>query len=130
MRNNKTDILFLDIVLDVGSGFDILEDIDYEDIRVVMCSAHYEFALKAIRYQVTDYLLKPLEIQDLISILEKIQKKINKHKERQVYDSSHFSSFNGSLAAINQRIAIAEKSSIDFVSVDVILCGETSKGTQ
>ena len=82
MRNNKTDILFLDIVLDVGSGFDILEDIDYEDIRVVMCSAHDEFALKAIRYQVTDYLLKPLEIQDLISTVEKIQKKIKKHKER------------------------------------------------
>ena len=82
MRNNKPDILFLDIVLDVGSGFDILEDIDYEDIRVVMCSAHDEFALKAIRYQVTDYLLKPLEIQDLISTVEKIQKKIKKHKER------------------------------------------------
>lgn len=50
LRNNKPDILFLDIVLGVGSGFDILEDIDYEDIRVVMCSAHDEFALKAIRY--------------------------------------------------------------------------------
>ena len=54
-----------------------------------MCSAHDEFALKAIRYQVTDYLLKPLEIQDLISTVEKIQKRIKKHKERQVYNSSH-----------------------------------------
>jgi DNA-binding response OmpR family regulator len=32
LRNNKPDILFLDIVLDVGSGFDILEEIDSEDI--------------------------------------------------------------------------------------------------
>jgi two-component system LytT family response regulator len=48
LRNNKPDILFLDIVLDSGSGFDILEEIDHEDIRVVMCSAHDEFALKAI----------------------------------------------------------------------------------
>ncbi len=81
MRNNKPDILFLDIVLGVGSGFDILENIDYIDIRVVMCSAHDEFAHKAIRYQVTDYLLKPQEIQDLISIVKKIQEKIKKHKE-------------------------------------------------
>ena len=83
MRNNKPDILFLNIVLDAGSGFDILDAIDYDEIHVVMCSAHDEFALKAIRYQVTDYLLKPLEIQDLISTVEKIQKRIKKHKERQ-----------------------------------------------
>ena len=48
LRNNKPDILFLDIVLDSGSGFDILEEIDHEDIRVVMCSTHDVFALKAI----------------------------------------------------------------------------------
>ena len=129
LRNNKPDILFLDIVLDVGSGFDILEAIDYENIRVVMCSAHDEFALKAIRYQVTDYLLKPLEIQDLISTVEKIQKKIKKQKAKQVFDSSHYSPFNGSLATLNQRIAISEKSSVDFVSIDDILCVETHKGT-
>jgi two-component system LytT family response regulator len=97
LRNNKPDILFLDIVLDSGSGFDILEEIDHEDIRVVMCSAHDEFALKAIRYQVTDYLLKPLEIQDLISTVEKIEKRIAKYKKRQVYDSSHFTSFNNAM---------------------------------
>jgi DNA-binding LytR/AlgR family response regulator len=46
-----------------------------------MCSAHDEFALKAIRYQVTDYLLKPLEIQDLISTVEKIENRIAKYKK-------------------------------------------------
>ena len=129
MRNNKPDILFLNIVLDAGSGFDILDAIDYDEIHVVMCSAHDEFALKAIRYQVTDYLLKPLEIQDLISTVEKIQKRIKKHKERQVYNSSHYRSLNGSLAATNHSIAISEKSSVDFVSVDEIMCVETHKGT-
>ena len=63
LRNNKPDILFLNIVLDAGSGFDILDAIDYDEIHVVMCSAHDEFALKAIRYQVTDYLLKPLKFK-------------------------------------------------------------------
>ena len=46
-----------------------------------------------------------------------------------MYDSSHFSSLNGSLAAIDQRIAISEKSSVGFVSIDEILCVETHKGT-
>ena len=94
LRNSKPDILFLDIILDSGSGFDILDQIDYDDIRVVMCSAHDEFALKAIRYQVTDYLLKPLEIQDLITTVKKVEKQLKKNKQRQVYDSDNFSSFN------------------------------------
>jgi DNA-binding LytR/AlgR family response regulator len=94
-----------------------------------MCSAHDEFALKSIRYQVTDYLLKPLEIQDLISTVEKIENRIAKYKKRQVYDSSNFTYFNNAIPAINQRIAISEKSSVDFVSIDEILCVETHKGT-
>lgn len=129
LRNSKPDILFLDIILDSGSGFDILDQIDYDDIRVVMCSAHDEFALKAIRYQVTDYLLKPLEIQDLITTVKKVEKQLKKNKQRQVYDSDNFSSFNNAFPAINRRIAISEKSSVDFVSVDEILCVETHKGT-
>jgi len=129
LRNNKPDILFLDIILDSGSGFDILDQIDYDDIRVVMCSAHDEFALKAIRYQVTDYLLKPLEIQDLITTVEKVEKQLKKNKQRQVYDSDNFNSFNNAFPAINRRIAISEKSSVDFVSIDEILCVETHKGT-
>tara|TARA_B100001093_G_scaffold440160_1_gene440526 strand:- start:147 stop:302 length:156 start_codon:yes stop_codon:yes gene_type:complete len=48
LRNNKPDILFLDIILDAGSGFDILEAIDYENINIVMCSAHDEFTLKQL----------------------------------------------------------------------------------
>jgi two-component system LytT family response regulator len=129
LRNNKPDILFLDIILDSGSGFDILDNIDYENIRVVMCSAHDEFALKAIRYQVTDYLLKPLEIQDLIFTVEKIEKAITKYKEKQVFDSSHFNAINSALPTINHRIAISERSSVDFVSIDEILCVETHKVT-
>lgn len=107
MRNTKPYILFLDIILDSGSGFDILDQIDYDDIRVVMCSAHDEFALKAIRYQVTDYLLKPLEIQDLITTVKKVEKQLKKNKQRQVYDSDNFSSFNNAFPAINRRIAIS-----------------------
>ncbi|MBT5787823.1 MAG: LytTR family transcriptional regulator, partial [Flavobacteriaceae bacterium] len=46
-----------------------------------------------------------------------------------MYDSSHFTSFNNAMPNINQRIAISEKSSVDFVSIDEILCVETHKGT-
>lgn len=124
----KPDILFLDIVLDEGSGFDILDEINYENINVVMCTAHDEFALRAIRYQVVDYLLKPLEIQDLIATVNKIEKKLASGTDKQVFDASIFSKEEDFKAACNKRFPIADRYSIDFVPVDEILCIETQKG--
>ena len=45
------NILFLDVVLDKGSGFDVLDEVGYENMQVVMCTAHDEFA--ATRYSVS-----------------------------------------------------------------------------
>ena len=57
-----------------------------------------------------------------------MQKRVKKHKDTQVYDSSHYRPFNCSLAAVNQHFTISEKYSVDFVSIDEILCVETQKG--
>ena len=49
--SNKPDILFLDVVLDKGSGFDVLDEVGYENMQVIMCTAHDEFA--ATRYSLS-----------------------------------------------------------------------------
>ena len=77
---SELDIIFLDMILDEGTGFDILDNIDYSDIHIVICTAHDEFALKAIQYEVVDYLMKPIEIQDLQNTLIKSEKKTGKMK--------------------------------------------------
>jgi two-component system LytT family response regulator len=81
-ENNRSavDILFLDLILDEGTGFDLLDQIDFAHLHIVICTAHDEFALKAIQYEVVDYLLKPIEIQDLQNTIEKIKANINKRK--------------------------------------------------
>ena len=81
-KNNRSavDILFLDLILDEGTGFDLLDQIDFAHLHIVICTAHDEFALKAIQYEVVDYLLKPIEIQDLQNTIEKIKANINKRK--------------------------------------------------
>ena len=75
----------MDVVLDKGSGFDILDEVGYENMQMVMCIAHDEFALRAIRYQVVDYLLKPIEIQDLIVTVNKIEAKSKSRNGKQVF---------------------------------------------
>lgn len=73
------------MILDEGTGFDILDNIDYSDIHIVICTAHDEFALKAIQYEVVDYLMKPIEIQDLQNTIDKIIEK-DKKNEKPTYD--------------------------------------------
>jgi len=126
--SKKPDILFLDIVLNEGSGFDILDEVGHDGMQVVMCTAHDEFALRAIRYQVVDYLLKPLEIQDLIATVNKIETKLQSANGKQVFDADLLPQFNAVKGGPSQRFTFSDKFSIDFVSVDDIICVETHKG--
>lgn len=128
LTSNKPDILFLDIVLDEGSGFDVLDEVGHEDMQVVMCTAHDEFALRAIRYQVVDYLLKPLEIQDLISTVDKIEKKLSSNIDKKVYDASLLAPLDKLKLHGNQRFAFSDRNAIDFISIEDVLCIETQKG--
>ena len=63
------------MILDQGTGFDLLDQIDYTHLHIIICTAHDEFALKAIQNEVVDYLLKPIEIQDLQQTIVKIKNK-------------------------------------------------------
>jgi two-component system LytT family response regulator len=106
-----------------------LDEINYDEIQVVMCTAHDEFALRAIRYQVVDYLLKPLEIQDLISTADNIEKKLTSTDGKQVFNAEMVSQFHSSNGKVPKRFTTwTDRASIDIVSVDDIVCVETHKG--
>ncbi len=75
----KPDLVFLDIRMPVKSGFVLVEhygeDIPFE---VIFTTAYDEYALKAFQIHATGYLLKPIEIDELVNAVEKVRKKINK----------------------------------------------------
>jgi two-component system LytT family response regulator len=59
------DVIFLDINMPVLDGFDFLESIDSSKFMVVIVTAHDEYAIRAIKAKVIDYLLKPINIKEL-----------------------------------------------------------------
>jgi two-component system LytT family response regulator len=61
----KPELLFLDVRLPHGSGFSILKQIDTSRLSVIFTTAHAEYALQAIKYAALDYLLKPIDPEDL-----------------------------------------------------------------
>lgn len=81
---HKPDALFLDIKLAGESGFDILESIrDNEEINpeIIFITAHDEFAIKAIKFSALDYLLKPIDPEELVKSIRKVEegKGVPKH---------------------------------------------------
>ncbi|MBK6931989.1 MAG: response regulator [Saprospirales bacterium] len=60
-------VVFLDVGLRQGSGFDILDAYPHPDFKVVFITAYDHFAVKAFKYRALHYLLKPIDPQDLIA---------------------------------------------------------------
>jgi len=70
------DAVFLDIQLAGESGFDILEEIrDNDEIHpeIIFVTAHNEFAIKAIKFSALDYLLKPIDPEELVKAVRKVE---------------------------------------------------------
>ena len=76
VNNTKPDLIFLDIMLAQGTGFDLLGLIKDKEIQVIFITAYNNFALQAIKYSAIDYLLKPLQIEELEIAVEKAEKRL------------------------------------------------------
>lgn len=79
IEQHQPDLLFLDIMAPQDSGFDLLKRVAKMDMEVVFVTSSDAYALQAIKYQVFDYLLKPIDIDELKNTIAKI--KIQWHKK-------------------------------------------------
>jgi two-component system, LytTR family, response regulator len=70
IHTTKPDLLLLDIGLPDGTGFDILEQVPAQ-MKVIFMTAYHEFAIRAFRYGAIDYLLKPLDENELTEALNR-----------------------------------------------------------
>ena len=70
----KPDIIFLDIQLNEGLSFDILDKVRYKESKVVFVTGYDGYAIKAFQYNAIDYLLKPLDIEEIVRVANKIRK--------------------------------------------------------
>lgn len=68
----QPDLVFLDIEMPRGGGFDLLERFPVRKFDVVFITAHQKYKIKAENYNVFEYLLKPIDIDELIKIINKV----------------------------------------------------------
>ena len=82
LQKNKPDILFLDIMLGDGTGFDILEIFPELKSKIIFVTASDAFAIKAFKFAAIDYILKPYSDEDLSISIEKAQSQIQPDKQQ------------------------------------------------
>ena len=78
IRNERPDLLLLDIQLREETGFDVLNQIGAPYIPTIFITAYNEFALKAFQFSALNYLLKPVDKSELLDSVKKQQQKIEK----------------------------------------------------
>jgi two-component system LytT family response regulator len=79
IKKTQFDILFLDIEMPDGTGFDLLDALDEINFDIIFITAFNQYAIKAFRYAALDYLMKPINPIELRESIEKV--KNNKNKE-------------------------------------------------
>lgn len=70
----KPDLIFLDVQLGRENGFDLLESIQPHFFQVIFVTAFAEFAVRAFRFSVVDYLLKPIVKEELVEAVKRAQR--------------------------------------------------------
>ena len=71
----KPEMVFLDIQLRNENGFDLFKKIDRVDFDIIFVTAYDKYAVKAFKFSALDYILKPIDIEELKSAIKKVEKK-------------------------------------------------------
>ncbi len=79
----KPDIVLLDVEMDDGTGFDLLQQIPQPGFQLIFTTAHNEYAIQAFRYSAIDYLLKPVDPAELRQALERAMIQISQQTMQQ-----------------------------------------------
>lgn len=72
----QPEVVFLDIEMPVMNGFEMLEKVLYNNFSIIFITAYNQYALKAFRFNALDFLVKPIDINELIEAVAKTEKRM------------------------------------------------------
>ena len=117
----KPELVFLDISMPDGSGFDLLERVAGNKFELIFATASDQHAIRAIKYSACDYLLKPIDIDELKLAVEKVVKKKNAipNMENLQFLTQHLKRADENF----QKITLPTGNAYEIVNVkDIIRC--------
>jgi two-component system LytT family response regulator len=122
IEDHKPDIVFLDIQMQNETGFDLLSKIEHVTFEVIFVTAYSDYAIKAIKFSAIDYLLKPIDVEELRTAVKKVEEKRtgNVSSRLRVLHDNLRGQKNG------HKIALPATDGLVFIAVNQILYCEAS----
>ncbi len=124
IKATMPDVVFLDIKMSDGSGFDLIDKIKREGpvtFQIIFTTAYNEFAIQAFKFSAIDYLLKPVDPDDLVQAVKKIRK--SEPKDHLSENLNLLLENIKGMQAVGKRIALNSIDKVQLVNVaDIIQC--------
>jgi two-component system, LytTR family, response regulator len=126
IRKHNPDLILLDIRMPDGTGFDLLRQLPGLESKVIFITAYEEYAIKAFKFSALDYVLKPIDPDELKSAIEKADASIEKEN---ISDriSTFFQHYDNETPSQKKQIALRNAESIYRVAIDDIVSYEADK---
>jgi two-component system LytT family response regulator len=129
IRKINPNLVFLDVQMPQMSGFDLLQQLSPINFEVIFVSAHDQYAIKAIRFSALDYLLKPVDVEDLMHAVNRV-----KERQSRTMNTYQFQSVLNNIQLKSGRVeklAVPTLQGIDFFNTqDILYCKAEGSYTQ
>jgi two-component system LytT family response regulator len=110
IRELDPDVIFLDIQLSDGNGFDLLEQVEFKG-KIIFVTAYNEYAFRAFEINAQDYLIKPVSKERLGKVLHKLSSRLSENDQGETVNFKY-----------EDRIMVEQKKSISFLKLDKLVC--------
>ncbi|WP_228012143.1 LytR/AlgR family response regulator transcription factor [Flavobacterium hungaricum] len=117
----KPDLVFMDIMLQNGTGFDVLQQISFNSFHLIFTTAYEQHAINAFKYSAVDYLLKPIDPEELKTAIERIEV-----QQQRVLQKQQLTELQHNLSKTPDRIILPTQEAMYVVKLEQIIRCETS----
>lgn len=116
IMKEKPQLVFLDIEMPGGNGFELLSRFENPLFETIFVTSYSHYAIKAIKYNALDYLLKPVMIEDLESVVSRY-----KEKNELKFNAERYKLLKENLSGKEQKLIINLKSKLEQVTINDII---------
>ena len=118
IRDQSPEIVFLDVEMPHGSGFDLLSNFPVKTFDVIFITAFDHYAIKAIKFSAVDYILKPININEFVEAVNKVVERRGRHQESVMNYEALFENLRSSLPA---KLAIPTSDGMEYLNTANII---------
>jgi len=113
------DLLFLDVELSDGTGFDILQKVSYKNFETIFVTAYNHYSIQAFKFSAVDYLLKPIDVNEFCNAIDRVR------NFRTQYSSNLSRNYEFLIENFNtttpKKFALPTSEGLEYINIDDLI---------